>query len=78
MKCGFSLDLVFRQCEAILQLPPGKDEALACQVNMFHLLNLLLDTADRICDLNLKRQGLPFQIPDEDLHQSWSVTDDMV
>ena len=63
------LDRVVLESVAILQLLAGEDQALLVWWDTFLVLDLSLDVLDSICWLNLKRNVLPCQSLNENLHQ---------
>ena len=68
MQRGFFLDVVVRQCSPVLQLLAGKDETLLIRWDTFFVLDLLLDVFDRVTGFDVKRDGLPGQSFNENLH----------
>ena len=63
------LDRVVLESVAILQLLAGEDQALLVWWDTFLVLDLGLDVLDSICWLDLKRNVLPCQSLNENLHQ---------
>ena len=57
MKRRLFLNIVIRKCTAILELLPGKDEALLIRRNAFLILDLRLHVVNRIARLNLQGDG---------------------
>jgi len=68
MKSGFLLDVVIRQCAAILKLLASEDQSLLVRRNAFLILDLGLDIVDGIGGLDLKSDGLASEGLYEDLH----------
>jgi len=68
VKGGLLLNVVVRQCAAILELLSGEDETLLVRGDSFLVLNLGLDGLDGVRALDLKGDGLSSQGLDEDLH----------
>ena len=69
------LDRVVLESVAILQLLAGEDQALLVWWDTFLVLDLSLDVLDSICWLNLKRNVLPCQSLNENLHQKGRTGD---
>jgi len=70
MKSGLLLNVVVRQCAAILELFAGEDETLLVWRNPFFILNFGLDVFDGVRRLDLEGDGLSRQSLDENLHSS--------
>ena len=71
------LDVVIRECTAILELLAGKDESLLIRGNSFLVLDLGLHILDGVRGLNIKSDGLASQRLDENLHAT-AETEDQV
>merc|ERR1712180_513939 len=70
MECGLLLDVVVRECPAILQLFASKDQPLLVWRDAFLILDLRLDVLDSVRWLNFESDGLSSQRLHEDLHTS--------
>ena len=68
MECGLLLDVVVRQCAAVLKLLASKDEALLIGWDALLVLDLGLDVLDGVRWLDLKGDGLASESLHEDLH----------
>ena len=75
MKSGLLLNVVVGESPAILELLAGEDQPLLVRRNALLVLDLGLDIVDRVGRLNLKRDGLPSQSLDKDLHTSAKTED---
>ena len=64
----FLLDVVVRQCAAVLQLLAGKDQALLIRGDALLVLDLLLHVLDGVRRLDIEGDGLAREGLDEDLH----------
>merc|ERR1719362_16053 len=65
---GLFLDVVIRQCAAVLQLFAGKDKALLVRRDALLVLDLGFDIVDGVRGLDVKSDGLASQSLDKDLH----------
>ena len=68
MKRRLLLDVVVRQCAAVLELLARKDEALLVRRDALLVLDLLLHVFNRVRRLHVKGDGLARQGLHEDLH----------
>ena len=68
MQRRFHVDVVVTQSAAVLELPAGEDEALHIRRNALLVLDLLLDSVDRVARLDVERDRLARQGLDENLH----------
>ena len=68
MECGFFLNVVVRQCPAILKLLSGKNQSLLIGRNALLVLDLGLDIVDRVRWLDVERNSLSRQGLHKDLH----------
>jgi len=75
VKSRLFLNIVIRKCATILELLPGKDEALLIRRNAFLILDLRLHVIDRIARLDLQGDGFAGECLDEDLHPATETKD---
>ena len=68
VKSRLLLDVVVRQCSAVLELLSGEDESLLVWWNAFLVLDLGLDILDGVRWLDLESDGLASESLYEDLH----------
>ena len=77
MECGLLLDVVIRECSAILKLLSGEDQSLLIWWDSFLVLNLGFHIFDSVSWLNVEGDGLTSKGLDEDLHSSSKPEDQM-
>jgi hypothetical protein len=77
MKCGLLLNVVVRQCAAVLKLLSGEDEPLLVRWNTLLILNFSLDVFNGITGLDVEGDGLARKGLDEDLHSASQSQDEM-
>jgi len=68
MECGLPLDIIVRQCTALLQLLASKDQALLARWDAFLVLDLLLDVFDGVRRLDMQGDGIAGEGFDKNLH----------
>jgi len=68
MQCGLLLDVVVRQCAAILKLFAGEDKALLVWRDALLVLDFGLDIINGVRSLDIQGDGFASQSLDEDLH----------
>ena len=68
MQRRFHVDVVVTQSAAVLELPAGEDEALHIRRNALLVLDLLLDSVDRVARLDAERDRLARHGLDENVH----------
>ena len=68
MERRFHGNVVVTQSAAVLELPAGEDEALHIRRNALLVLDLLLDSVDRVARPDVERDRLARQGLDENLH----------
>ncbi len=62
------MDVVVRQCAAVLKLLASVDQVLQAYGNVLLVADLGLDELNRVRGLHLKGEGLADGGPDKDLH----------
>lgn len=67
------LNIVVGQRATILELLAGEDETLLIRRNTLLILNLGLDSLNRITRLRIERDSLSSERLDEDLHSTWCL-----
>ena len=77
MKRGFLVNVVIAQRTSVLELLSGEDQSLLIRRNSLLVLNLLLDSFDRVRGFHVERDGLIGKSLDEDLHTSSESKDEM-
>ena len=77
MECGLLLNVVIRECSAILKLLSGKNESLLIWWDSFFVLDFGLNVFDGICWLDIKGNGLTSESFDEDLHTTSKSENEM-
>ena len=77
MQSTLLLNIVIRKRTSILKLFPSKDQPLLIGRNPLLVLNLTLDIVNRIRTLDFKRDRLPRQCFDEDLHPASQAKNEM-
>ena len=70
MKSRLLLNVIVRQRTTILQLRASENQALLVRRNALLILNLGLDSLNRITALHIQRNGLARKRLHEDLHST--------
>jgi len=68
MKCGLFLDVVVRECSAILKLLSGENESLLIWRNAFLVLDFGFDVLNGVGGFDIQRNGLSSEGLNENLH----------
>jgi len=77
VECGFLLNVVVRECSAVLKLLSGKNESLLIWWDSFFVLDLGFDIFDGIGWLDIKCNCLTSKGFDEDLHATTESENEM-
>ena len=77
VKSGFFLDVIVRKRATILKLLAGENQTLLIRRDALFILDFRLDIVNSIGGLDFKRNRLPGESLDEDLHATAETKDEM-